>query len=211
MLQDLKDGLVLRTPRTVRAVRWPETWEERNKPIANARELVKWIKNELQQVFPCQGLQQSLSPFDLTYWKDYTSSVSTKDPMAETRLLQQHFKDLAACRGSHMDEAIAGFFRVRNLADAHRKLGDNSVTTYWGKALRERNALHAYPDLVKLIAPALAQFLGNGELEGDFSSIKAIGINARHLGPDLVRATVKVRLDGPHPTDLRTLASGEAM
>ena len=65
--------------------------------------------------------------------------------------------------------------------------------------MRERDASNKYRDLAKIAKPAMAQFLGNGELEGDFSRIKHVGVKARGCDGPLLRSIVKLLVDGPRP------------
>ena len=129
---------------------------------------------------------------DLDYWAHGGESN-------EWELLAGCIADLAAAREADLDKCISGYMRVRPLAAEYKRHGDRTVVEYWGKALRDRQALQHYSDFSKIALPAMAQFLGNGELEGDFSRIKAVGFMARSCDRELTRAWVKLLIDGPRP------------
>ena len=121
-------------------------------------------------------------------------------PIREMALLNKYFKPWAACRGADLDSATSGFFRVRNQAKEFHDRGQLTIAACWGQAAAARNAAKDYPEFTTVLAPALVQWLGNGEIEGDASILKHMGVRSRGLSHDLLRASVKVRLEGP-PTD----------
>ena len=193
VLATLKDTIVVKgIPQGQYGIGWPGGWEASMQPLCKARVLVKWIKAYMGYLFPCDSLQESLSPFDLDYWPHGGDA-------AEHDLLLAVFAPMAATRNADVNLAISGYFRVRNLADVYRAQGPRTAVEYWEPALRERSTTATYPDFAKLALPMMAQFHGNGELEGDHSRIKHLEINARHPDPKMKRALVKVLIDGPRP------------
>ena len=145
---DLLDKqLVLRSPAgKVRVAQRPEEWKEQMEPLANARLFVKWIYAYIDRFFPCASLQTALSPFDLAHW-DSLLGGRAGDLDEERDLLLRYFKPLAACRNVSLDDAVSGFFRVRSLAEGILQSGVKLVPTYWGRALKQREARTKYEDL----------------------------------------------------------------
>ena len=194
----LKGQMTLRVPGSkIRAAMWPSRWEDRMAPLIKAREFVRWIEQHMAALFPCASLQASLSPFDLEHVPFHS------DPVKEEDYLRARLEPLATSRGIQLDSAVAGFLACRPLADEIRKKGTGSVQEYRGQSLRDRGGRH--PEFAKMSLPALVQFLGNGGLEGDFSSLCAIDLFKRGCSRTLLRAVAKVRLDGPHPSDFEAL------
>jgi hypothetical protein len=208
----LEKQLIVRSKVKTRVAEWPESWGDRMAPLGNARLFVKWIRRYMEVNFPSASLQEALTPMDLRYWTPIATQRGGLDPHnAERDLLARYFKPLADARGADLDKGISGYLRVRSLADEIRKNDVASVPEYWGQALRQRSASTQYEDFVKIALPALAQFTGNGELEGNFSSLAAIGLVKRGCDTLLKRATSKLRLDGPHPNEfLKVRDSGGA-
>ena len=205
----LEEQLVLRSATgRGRVAQWPVAWGDRMAPIGNARLLCKWIEQYIKTLFPCASLQAALAPMDLAYVPRLATSQASS-ASAEHDYLITKFKPLAECRQASLDDAVSGYYRVRSLAEAIRESGVHSVTEYWGKALAERNARKHYPDFIKIALPALAQFAGNGELEGNFSSLGDIRLFQRGCDSDLFRAIAKLRLDGPHPSEFPAALSGD--
>ena len=208
VLDDIENSMVVRANgHNDRIVKWPHSHVERMKPLANGRLLVKWIRQHMLSVFPCEGLQEGLAPLDLAEWL-HVNGGEWKDPEKETNLLRRYMLPWSECRGFNLDKAIGGFFRIRNLAESFRQQGEESIPSYWGAACRARDALKTYPDTVAFLQPGMSQWLGNGDLEGDFSVLKALGMRSRGLGYDLRRAAIKVRLDGPSPEELLPIGGG---
>jgi hypothetical protein len=187
----------------VMAAGWPSGWGDKMVPVARGRVLVKWIKQHILQYFPAEGLQNALSPFDLAHWAAFDFCGGSPD--VEVAALRECFAPLAECRGADLSKATGSYLATRAFADTVRRRGQKSVVLYWGEAARYHDVQRKHPDLAKLLNPALAQFLGNGELEGDFSRLKAA--NSGLLSPPQLRAWAKLRLDGPHPQDFENLSS----
>lgn len=202
----LEKQLIVRSKVKTRVAEWPDSWGDRMAPLGKARLFVKWIRRYMEVNFPSVSLQEALTPMDLRYWSPTATQRGGLDPHnAERDLLARYFKPLAAARGADLDKGISGYLRVRSLADEIRKSDVASVPEYWGQSLRQRSAAKHYEDFVKIALPALAQFTGNGELEGNFSSLASIDLVKRGCDPLLKRATAKLRLDGPHPNEFSKL------
>jgi hypothetical protein len=182
----------------------PSSYVEKMKPIAQAQLFVEALKKHMQATFPHQRLQEGLAPFDFKYWSR-TTGESLRDPLRETALLNTYFKPWAVCRRADLDSVTSGFFRVRNQAKEFHDKGQLSIAACWGQAAAARNVAKDYPEFTKVLAPALVQWLGNGEIEGDASVLKQMGVRSRGLSHDLLRASVKVRLDGPRPDELNEI------
>ncbi len=178
-----------------KSIAWPSTWAERMAPLSKVRALTSIIRKELAFLFPHTSFQEALSPFDLDYWPHGGSDN-------EWDLLAGCFGDLAAARTADINMAISGYLRVRPLAAEYKRRGDGTVICYWGKANRDRSVLKSYPAFAALAKPAFAQFLGNGELEGDFGRIAHVGVNSRPGDVALKRAWIKVLIDGPRPDSI---------
>ena len=187
---------------SLRVVAWPRTWKDRMKPLANVRLFVRYVLEFMDATFPHARFQEALSPFDLVNWA-HRNADTAHEPRSEQDILRRYFDPLAKARGIDVDAAVSGFFRVRSLADEMRRRGDDNIVSYWSQALRQRRAEKNYEEFARLALPALCQFLGNGELEGDFSILKRVGVKARALQPALISAVAKVRLDGPEPFVLK--------
>ena len=141
-------------------------------PLSQVRVLAKVIREEMRALFPHGSFQEGLRPFDLDHWPHCGADD-------EWDLLAGCFGPLATARGINLDEAIAGYLRVRAAAAEFKRRGHGSVVDYWCAACRERGATANYEAFARLALPAMAQFHGNGEIEGDFSRIKHAGVNAR--------------------------------
>ena len=193
----------LRTPLALHGVRGlrtpiiavPGDWREKMEPLIHCRELVLWAKKYVLLLFPGDSLQEALSPFDLRRWNHCGEE-------AERDVVRRTLAPLAACRGADLDLATGGYLALRHGADAQRKAGAKLVPEYWRPVLRIRKATAEFPDFARIALPMMAQFEGNGALEGDFSRIARQGAKKRQCGQDHCQDIAKVLIDGPKPIEL---------
>jgi hypothetical protein len=202
LLANIQDSLVITAADGHRVLGWPGDWEGRMEPLGHARLLGKWMLKYTDFLFPNASLQHALAPFDLAGW-------CHTDTEGERDLVGTYFKPIASCRGANLDMALSGYFRIRPLAELYRTQGHYNVPDYWGRALQDRNASVVYKDFATIAQPMSAQWLGNGEIEGSFSIIEGLAWLRRGYGADILRALVKLRLDGPRPDALTSGAGLE--
>jgi hypothetical protein len=187
-------ALSLCSARRRRLLAIPSDLASRVRPLGEMVNILKITKAELDAHFPSADLQESMAPFDLGHW------------CGHDRVLDETFAPLARARGVKSADVAAEYIRARSTANSFREAtGSLNPDIYWGSALERLQARKTMPALAACMRPALTQFISNGELEGNFSIMQhGFQGGRRDCSDDLLRAEMKIRLDGPLPGSLLT-------
>ena len=130
------------------------------------------------------SFQEALTPFDLQGWLH-------SDKEDERELLKRYFQPLASARKAPLEEAVDSFLLVRPLAQEIRKRGEVDPDKYWLLAGAERDMEQSHKALLQLVAPMVTQWIGNGEIESDFSRLGNIALTSRGFNKKMLRAVAK--------------------